>query len=184
MTKIIPAIIALFFALFAPLQSPVFAQDDSSIVIEQIWKSIKTSRNPDYVIAFRQQFPKSKFDQEALALLSTLLVEKVEETDQQETDEARISFLDPIKGYTPFLNGNTIAQLLNSRPLFTPIEGLPDEVWKDKKCSGCHQWTPDDLCVQATHIAKPANANRLEIEHPLGTQFKMVLKDWAEDGCQ
>lgn len=79
--------------------------------------------------------------------------------------------------------GKTIAELVRGSPHFPPIEGLPEALWKDQTCSGCHQWTPEALCVQAqTYAANPSSAS-VEKSHPYGGDFKVNLRYWAEGGC-
>ncbi len=80
------------------------------------------------------------------------------------------------------LRGRSLEQLANAIPLFAPIEGLPDDVWK-QPCSGCHQWTQERLCEQAqSYISNPANI--LRIKHPHGGIVKNALYQWASAGCQ
>lgn len=80
------------------------------------------------------------------------------------------------------LRGRSLEQLANAIPLFAPIEGLPEEVWK-KPCSGCHQWTQERLCEQAqSYISNPANI--LRIQHPHGGIVKNALFQWASAGCE
>jgi len=79
------------------------------------------------------------------------------------------------------LNGRSLEQLSNAIPLFAPIEGLPDEVWK-KPCTGCHQWNKERLCEQAqSYISDPAKIFR--IQHPHGGIVKNALFQWASAGC-
>lgn len=80
------------------------------------------------------------------------------------------------------LNGRSLEQLSNAIPLFPPIEGLPDDVWK-QPCTGCHQWNQDRLCEQAqSYITDPANIFR--IKHPHGGIVKNALFQWASAGCE
>lgn len=80
------------------------------------------------------------------------------------------------------LNGRSLEQLSNAIPLFAPIAGLPEEVWK-KPCTGCHQWNKERLCEQAqSYISNPANIFR--IEHPHGGIVKNALFQWASAGCE
>ncbi len=80
--------------------------------------------------------------------------------------------------------GRSIAELITATPLYPPIEGLPDEVWKNKQCSTCHQWTQEALCTQAQTYVGANAARSMELEHPLGGPFKVILRAWAEGGCQ
>jgi len=91
---------------------------------------------------------------------------------------------------TPFptgvgIEGRSIAQMIaNGSPLFPPIEGIPDAMWKGQSCSNCHKWTQDALCDQAkTYMAIDAEA-ALDKAHPLGRSFKLGLRAWASGGCK
>ncbi|MGR3792934.1 hypothetical protein [Vannielia sp. SX4] len=87
-------------------------------------------------------------------------------------------------GGAPEIQGKTIEQVFTEgSPLFPPIEGLPDEVWKDQLCTSCHEWTQERICEQATNYLDPAFADNLAKEHPMGGTFKGNLRLWAEDGC-
>nr|WP_286198825.1 caspase domain-containing protein [Mesorhizobium sp. BR1-1-16] len=95
---------------------------------------------------------------------------------------APVFFDIPLKFGDPAIDNRSIAQLLQGKPLFSPIEGLDKSVW-DRECSGCHQWTKQLLCDQAkTYVPNPDMVVRLK--HPLGTQFKAALRNWAQNGCQ
>jgi len=81
------------------------------------------------------------------------------------------------------LNGLAIQDVIIMRPEFPPIAGLPDQVWKDKQCSDCHQWNKQTLCVPATHYTKAKGEASLDKPHPFGGAFKQVLRAWADGGC-
>ncbi len=82
------------------------------------------------------------------------------------------------------VRGKTIEELVAGSPQFPPIEGLPDELWKNQNCSNCHQWTADALCEQAqTYVKRPAAGNVAK-QHPFGGGLKVNLRRWAIDGCQ
>ncbi len=91
---------------------------------------------------------------------------------------------------TPFpvgehTKGKSIAQLIaTASPQFAPMEGLPEEAWRDKSCANCHAWTEDSLCDQAKTYTKPEAAEALTKPHPLGETFKIGLKEWALGGCK
>jgi hypothetical protein len=86
--------------------------------------------------------------------------------------------------FGPFpVNGHSIKELIESTPLFAPIEDLPDEVWKEKKCTTCHKWTAERLCDQGkTYVKSPRYA--LRIQHPFGGPLKVALMGWVKSGCQ
>lgn len=86
--------------------------------------------------------------------------------------------------FGPFpVNGHSIEELILGTPLFPPIEGLDDSVWK-KTCSNCHKWDQRTLCEQGTSYAKNPKAS-LRISHPYGAGiFQLALMRWAKAGCQ
>lgn len=96
--------------------------------------------------------------------------------------QAPVFYDQPLSYGVPEIVGLTIAEVLAGSPLFAPIEGLPDEVWRDKTCGNCHQWTRQDLCNQGTTYLGASRA--LTKEHPYGGSFKKNLQIWAEGGCQ
>lgn len=86
------------------------------------------------------------------------------------------------EGPTP-INGSSLAKLITSTPIYPPVEGLPDEVWKNKTCNSCHQWNQQSLCVQAKlYVNNPKMA--LRIQHPFGGPEKVAMIKWAQGGCQ
>lgn len=96
----------------------------------------------------------------------------------------RVAFDTPLTEVPDEIAGRSIADLIQGSPLYPPIEGLPEEVWKTQTCSHCHQWTREDLCMQAqTYVTAPAERT-LSADHPLGPAFRGVLRVWAEGGCE
>lgn len=96
----------------------------------------------------------------------------------------RVAFDTPLTEVPDEIAGRSIADLIQGSPLYPPIEGLPEEVWKTQTCSHCHQWTREDLCTQAqTYVTAPAERT-LSADHPLGPAFRGVLRVWAEGGCE
>ncbi len=96
--------------------------------------------------------------------------------------ESPLKFDEPI-GIGPFpVNGKSIEQLARDVPLFPPIEGLDEAVWK-KNCTACHVWDRRALCEQGASYAKnPKSAMRHP--HPYGGAYKLALLQWAKSGCQ
>ncbi|TPI25077.1 peptidase c14 caspase catalytic subunit p20 [Mesorhizobium sp. B3-2-1] len=94
-----------------------------------------------------------------------------------------ILFDRPIKFGDPAIDGKSIAQLIKSEPLFSPVEGLDKSVWEGKHCETCHQWNEARLCEQAKNFAAN-DVSVLRLQHPLGTRFKVALARWAQGGCQ
>jgi hypothetical protein len=83
----------------------------------------------------------------------------------------------------PFpVNGSSLEQLVEGIPLFPPIEGLDESVWK-KHCAACHKWDQRTLCEQgASYVKNPASA--LRKSHPYGGAEKIAMMQWAKTGCQ
>lgn len=107
------------------------------------------------------------------------------DTFEQETiamPDGDIGFETPLVSQLPEVHGRSIAELINGSPLYAPIEGLPEALWKDQTCSSCHNWTPDDLCTQAQVYLNSAQRSLLKT-HPYGGEFKGALGKWAANGC-
>jgi hypothetical protein len=85
--------------------------------------------------------------------------------------------------FGPFpLNGHSLKEMIDTVPLFPPIEGLDDTLWK-KNCTACHQWNQARLCEQgATYVQAPRNV--LRVPHPFGGALKLALMRWAKSGCE
>lgn len=77
--------------------------------------------------------------------------------------------------------GNSIEQLAAGIPLFPPLEGLPENLWK-KSCSNCHKWDRNSLCAQGTTYVKNPQLTMRQ-SHPY-SGFKQALMEWAKSGCQ
>jgi hypothetical protein len=72
--------------------------------------------------------------------------------------------------------------MINTTPLFPPIEGLDESLWQ-KKCTSCHQWNQARMCQQAaTYVKAPKFV--LRVPHPFGGTLKLALMRWAISGCQ
>jgi hypothetical protein len=79
------------------------------------------------------------------------------------------------------LNGHSLKELIDTVPLFSPIEGLEDSLWK-KNCKECHQWNQARLCEQAaTYVQTPRYA--LRVSHPFGGTLQLALMRWSKSGC-
>ena len=93
-----------------------------------------------------------------------------------------LRFNQPIP-FGPFpVNGHSIQEMIDSTPLFSPIEGIEESLWK-KKCTSCHQWNQARMCQQAaTYVKAPKFV--LRVQHPFGGTLKLALMRWAMSGCQ
>ncbi|WP_121022933.1 hypothetical protein [Litoreibacter meonggei] len=144
------------------------------------WNVIKDSGDAALIAQFREDFPGSPFDLDALVILAALITQ----TDTGDAPASgAVTFIEPLSGFGETLERYSLSTLLKTSPVFPPIEGLPEEYWKNKTCSTCHEWTQATLCTQATHYTKDENVHRLNIQHPLGRPFKEALRAWAEGGC-
>jgi hypothetical protein len=91
-------------------------------------------------------------------------------------------YAEPIESGPPPVNGHSLEELMKGIPLFSPIEGLDEKVWK-KDCGSCHQWTRQTLCQQGQVYIKDAKTE-LRIPHPYGGPEKIAIMKWARAGCQ
>lgn len=94
-----------------------------------------------------------------------------------------IGFETPLIAPGTPVDGKAIADLIKGSPLFPPIEGIPESLWKDKTCSNCHNWTKEALCTQGGTYTQPQGAGALTKKHPYGGAFKAALKTFALEGC-
>jgi hypothetical protein len=98
------------------------------------------------------------------------------------TSEPAIRFRDALSSVPFPMNGHSLAELIQGTPLFPPIQGLEESVWK-KQCPSCHQWSQKNLCDQAnTYLKNPKAA--LRVSHPYGGPEKVAMMQWAKTGCQ
>lgn len=150
--------------------------------------------------AYLDAFPKGVFaefaSQELIALRQkngtdpigegvTRPVEPVALAPQPKPEEPSgpVTFKSALAADFPGIAGRSIEDLIAMAPLFPPIEGLPEEYWKDKTCSNCHQWTQDRLCTQAESYLSLNMERSLDKKHPFGGALKQNLKSWAAAGC-
>lgn len=173
--RIFTYFLVIGLACITSISAPVFAD-----AATDRWNQIKDSGDPVLITKYRENFPGSIHDLDALVILAALI-------SKSDTGDAPmvgvVTFNDPLQGFGETLTGQSIRELLTSSPMFAPVEGLPEEFWKGKVCNDCHEWTQEALCTQATHYTKDENVNRLNVQHPLGRSFKEALRAWSEGGC-
>jgi len=97
---------------------------------------------------------------------------------------APVLFSEPLLTGAPEIVGKSIEDLVAGSPIFPPIEGIPEELWKDQSCANCHEWTREALCTQATTYLSASASRSLAKQHPYGGTFKQNLRRWAEGGCE
>jgi len=95
-----------------------------------------------------------------------------------------VSFTQVITSDFQRVSGKSLAQLINGKPAFTPIEGLPAVQWQEKTCSTCHSWDRATLCKQGNFYMKHGLSAVARTEHPYGGGFKREVMAWADGGCQ
>ncbi len=96
-------------------------------------------------------------------------------------DPDTLRFNEPVPFGAYPVRGRTLEELAAGEPLFSPIEGLEDELWK-KPCTTCHQWNKERLCEQGSSYIKAAKYV-LRHQHPYGGPYKLALMRWAKSGC-
>lgn len=94
-----------------------------------------------------------------------------------------VTFLGPISDPGGAIDGRSLAELIRGSPAFPPFEGLPDQAWKGKSCSGCHKWDREKLCEQAMTYVTRGVGGLERIQHPYGGGFKRAMADWATRDC-
>ena len=112
------------------------------------------------------------------------VVQKESPADPAVVALAKVTAFDqPIPFAQPEISNRSLKQLLtDTLPLHPPIEGLPEQLWK-QGCSACHNWDKTTLCAQGNVYAKdPKMITRLP--HPFGTPFKVAVREWAKNGCK
>ncbi len=164
---------------------------DGYVVQHDLIIAAQASKSAADYQAYLTAYPQGLFAplaQSELALLA--LNPPVDPAPVATTDPAPVADLTGLTFTTPFpvgehVKGQSIADLIaTGSPQFAPIEGLPEEAWRDKSCANCHAWTETSLCDQAKTYTKPEAAEALAKPHPLGETFKIGLKEWALGGCK
>lgn len=98
-------------------------------------------------------------------------------------DVLGLTFNSPFPTGGPPIQGLSIAEIVELSPLFAPIEGLPEALWKAETCSSCHAWTRAALCTQGKTYVTAADDRAVRKQHPFGGVFKQGLKGWAAADC-
>ncbi|HUG61383.1 MAG TPA: caspase domain-containing protein [Methylomirabilota bacterium] len=120
-----------------------------------------------------EEKPADSIDQIALNLLRKQ-IPKIE-------TEGPVFYDRPVRFGDVAIDGKSISELIQGKPLYSPIEGLDPAAW-DTQCTSCHAWTRETLCEQSMTYAK-IDVSVMRLPHPYGTRFKVALSDWAKNGC-
>ena len=141
---------------------------EASEIEDQFWEFATTSGSVESLEAFIANYPDSDRVSEAEALIAGLQ----DDDRRRKLEQLIFDRVGTVRYDEPMNFGNdgtigvSLSNIFTTAPMFPPIEGLPDEVWKDKTCTTCHQWTRADLCTQAkTYIAKKP-VKYQEKQHP------------------
>lgn len=171
-----------------PEQAP--ATDQPGAAEKAAFDAAQAAGTVDLWEAFLRDFPDSLFREAAEIELAAA---KAKDQHDPEVNPAGGAvppltadiFLDrPLSEGGANVRGKTIEEIIQGSPLFVPFEGIPDEVWKGKHCSDCHDWTPPALCDQGKFYVAKETPDAFGAIHPLGGQFRQVLKAWAGQGCR
>ena len=186
----------------APQADPAVASTGTAEDAEAAFNLAQAAGTPAGYDAFLAAYPDSGFVEIARAELEALLAapakaapESVAVTDTPALDVSAAEALERDLGSAPILFsqalitgpaefvGKSLEQLILSTPKFPPIDGLPEEVWKEQHCTNCHQWTQAALCDQGNFYVSQPIERSVNKDHPLGGGFKLILRKWAESGC-
>ena len=107
-----------------------------------------------------------------------------EEAEIAETPSPTVTFGEAFTDVDEVLDGHSIRDLISGSPLYAPIDGLPEALWKKETCSSCHAWTQETLCTQGEFYSKQGLDALERKEHPYGGAFKREVMRWADRGCE
>lgn len=82
------------------------------------------------------------------------------------------------------IDGILLSEVTQLSPTFPPVDGLPEEYWKEVTCANCHEWNKDRLCEQSNVYLNLSAQKSLEKPHPFNGALKQNLRQWAASGCQ
>jgi hypothetical protein len=187
-------------ALASETKSAAIAVAPASESAAQVWTETKNTQNPAllemfidrfgdgfYAALARDRLEELKKGQTAPSATGSsnssidLAMRSVPSPPPVTTDDI-VRFDVPLTTGPMPINGHSLAELIHGTPLFPPIQGLEESVWK-KQCTSCHQWTQKTLCDQAAVYVKNPKA-ALRVPHPYGGPEKVAMIQWAKTGCQ
>ena len=97
--------------------------------------------------------------------------------------QGQINFESQLAGDVLSTNPRSISELIETYPIYPHELDLDISVWGKKKCSNCHNFTPDSLCKQGQIYVAGDEALVTRLKHPYGGFFKKALKEWAIAEC-
>jgi hypothetical protein len=195
LTEVLAADLAATAPQPAPEPAPRTGPDSMEMAL--IERAQASGQAQDYE-AYLDAYPRGTYAELASYELSVLAAATPGTDAQQEVAVAarpeppapppaeplRVTYADPLPETLASIGGRSIAQLIQGSPLHTPIEGIPEAMWRDQTCANCHEWTRDALCTQGKTYLGANAARALGKAHPYGGAFKNVLKQWAGAGCE
>ncbi|MCR9158087.1 MAG: caspase family protein [Rhodobacteraceae bacterium] len=106
-------------------------------------------------------------------------------TEQERSTVPNVVKFDlPVVAPGSIIDGIILSEITTMSPMFPPVEGLPDEFWKEQSCANCHEWNQARLCDQANVYLTLSGQKSLEKPHPFGGVLKRNLRQWAAGGCE
>lgn len=166
----------------APDPAPVATGPDPAE--EQMFEAASADGSRAGFEAYLQVYPEGAFSDRARTALAALKAPDPAATPQPAPVTGIVTYATPIDSGLAEIDGQTIADLLGAAPLYPPLDGLPEVIWKDKGCNTCHQWTREQLCGQGNTYLSLNMQRSLDKKHPFGGGLKQHLRSWAAGGCQ
>lgn len=169
--------------------APVAPQGPDPREADLIGKAQSSGAVADYE-AYLQAFPRGVYSELARLELAALAARPAPPAAPPaappvaSAPPALVTFAAPLTTGESAIIGRSIEQLVAGSPLYPPIEGIPEAMWKGQSCSNCHSWTRAALCDQGKTYLGPVAERSLAKPHPYGHGFKQSLRDWAQGGCQ
>jgi hypothetical protein len=182
-------------AVAAPIQTPTATEDEMIAVAQSTGMAVDYQAYldafPQGVFAELAAFELEVLAQKATEVVSGPVAEEPVETAalnralvaQAGNEVLGLTFTSPFPTGGPPFEGLSIEEIVKLAPLFPPIEGLPEELWKSGTCASCHSWTKEALCMQGQTYVAATDDSTVSKPHPFGGVFKRGLKGWAAADC-
>jgi len=139
--------------------APVAPQGADPREVELISKAQATGSASDYQ-GYLEAFPQGTYSELARMELASLAEKPPAPAASPPAPTAappliaRLTYSTPLTTGDPETIGRSIEELAKGTPIYPPIEGIPDAMWKGQACSACHTWTRAALCDQSkTYLA-------------------------------
>ena len=190
--------LCLWLGLGTPLAGHAAGPADAEELA--MWERVSISGDAEQLSGFLQRYPDSERAGEAKALMLDALMNPPEPAvapvgeaaspaalangAPASAPDSTLRFDTPLAGIDPADSPRSIEELRRGSPVFAPIEGLPEELWKGAQCSDCHQWDQATLCTQGNFYVSAKDEAVTRLPHPYGGFFKAMLKRWAAEGCE